>query len=210
MIDTALPTIGLKKGITHKASPRRRAAFEGAARETVELLYNHPCVCYYTIFNEGWGQYDADRVYSELKALDPSRIWDATSGWFVERQSDVASEHIYFRPVKLKTDSDKPLVLSEFGGYCYAEKDHLFNPDQSFGYRNFDTAEALTAGLEALYREQIIPALRTTNLCALVLTQVSDVEDEVNGMVTYDRRVVKVDGERMRAVAKDLMTAYEE
>ena len=210
MIDTALPTIGLKKGITHKASPRRRAAFEGAARETVELLYNHPCVCYYTIFNEGWGQYDADRVYSELKALDPSRIWDATSGWFAERQSDVASEHIYFRPVKLKTDSDKPLVLSEFGGYCYAEKDHLFNPDQSFGYRNFDTAEALTAGLEALYREQIIPALRTTNLCALVLTQVSDVEDEVNGMVTYDRRVVKVDGERMRAVAKDLMTAYEE
>jgi len=209
MIDTALPTIGLKKGISHKASLHRRAAFEGAARETIDLLYNHPCVCYYTIFNEGWGQYDADRIYSELKALDPSRVWDATSGWFAERQSDVASEHIYFRPVKLKSNPERPVVLSEFGGYCYAEKDHLFNPDHSFGYRNFDSAEALTAGLEALYREQIIPALHTANLCALVLTQVSDVEDEVNGMVTYDRRVVKVDGERMRAVANELTAAFD-
>ena len=98
---------------------------------------------------------------------------------------------------------------AEFGGYCYAEKDHLFNPDKRFGYRNFDSAEALTEGLEKLYREQIVPALRATNLCALVLTQVSDVEDEVNGMMTYDRRVVKVDGERMRAVANELTAAFD-
>ena len=208
-VDTVLPTVGLKKGITHKATARRRKAFESAAKQTVDLLYNHPSVCYYTVFNEGWGQYDADRIYGELKALDPSRVWDATSGWFFEKNSDVQSEHIYFRPVKLKANPDRPVVLSEFGGYCYAEKDHLFNPDHSFGYRNFDSAEALTAGLEVLYREQIIPALHTTNLCALVLTQVSDVEDEVNGMVTYDRRVVKVDGERMRAVANELTAAFD-
>ena len=173
------------------------------------MLYNHPSVCYYTIFNEGWGQYDADRMYSELKALDPSRVWDATSGWFFEKDSDVQSEHIYFRPVKLKRNPERPVVLSEFGGYCYAEKDHLFNPDHSFGYRNFDSAPALTEGLEKLYREQIVPALRTTNLCALVLTQVSDVEDEVNGMVTYDRRVVKPDAEKMRALAGELFAAFE-
>ena len=208
-VDTALPTISFKKGISHKASPRRRAAFESAARETVDLLYNHPCVCYYTIFNEGWGQYDADRIYSELKALDPSRVWDATSGWFVEKDSDVQSEHIYFRPVKLKANPDRPVVLSEFGGYCYAEKDHLFNPAKRFGYRNFESAEALTEGLENLYREQIVPALKTTNLCALVLTQVSDVEDEVNGMMTYDRRVIKPDAEKMRAVARELTEAFE-
>ena len=208
-VDTVLPTIGLKKGITHSAGPRRRAAFEDAARKTVDLLYNHPCVCYYTVFNEGWGQYDADRIYGELKALDPSRVWDATSGWFFEKDSDVQSEHIYFRPVKLKANPDRPVVLSEFGGYCYAEKDHLFNPDRSFGYRNFGSALALTEGLEKLYREQIIPALRTTNLCALVLTQVSDVEDEVNGMVTYDRRVVKVDEERMQTLARELTAAFD-
>jgi hypothetical protein len=208
-VDTALPTIGFKKGITHKASPRRRAAFEGAAKETVDLLYNHPSVCYYTIFNEGWGQYDADRIYGELKALDPSRVWDATSGWFWEKESDVHSEHIYFRPVKLTSNPVRPVVLSEFGGYCYAAPDHLFNPDQSFGYRNFDSSETLTAGLEKLYREQVIPALRDTNLSALVLTQVSDVEDEVNGMLTYDRRVVKPDSERMRALARELTEAFE-
>ena len=208
-VDTALPTIGLKKGISHKASPRRRAAFEGAAKETVELLYNHPSVCYYTIFNEGWGQYDADRIFAELKALDPSRVWDATSGWFREKDSDVHSEHIYFRPVKLKADPARPVVLSEFGGYCYAAKEHLFNPDQSFGYRNFDSAEALTEGLETLYRREIIPALRTTNLTALVLTQVSDVEDEVNGMLTYDRRLVKPGSDKMRALACELFEAFE-
>jgi hypothetical protein len=207
-VDTALPTIGFKKGITHRASPRRRAAFEKAAKETVEQLYNHPSVCYYTIFNEGWGQYDADRVYGELKALDPSRVWDATSGWFWEKESDVHSEHIYFRPVKLKANATRPVVLSEFGGYCYAAEGHLFNPDQSFGYRNFTSPEGLTDGLENLYREQIIPALRTTNLSALVLTQVSDVEDEVNGMVTYDRRVVKPDAEKMRALAGELGEAF--
>ncbi len=208
-VDTVLPTIGCKKGITHRASPRRRAAFEGAAKETVELLYNHPSVCYYTVFNEGWGQYDADRVYRELKALDPSRVWDATSGWFAEQDSDVQSEHIYFRPVKLKPNPDRPVVLSEFGGYCYAQNGHLFNPDKSFGYRNFDSAEALTEGLEILYRDQIIPALCSTNLCAMVLTQVSDVEDEVNGMVTYDRRVIKPNAEKMRALAKELHEAFE-
>jgi hypothetical protein len=165
-------------------------------------------VCYYTIFNEGWGQYDADRIYGELKALDPSRVWDATSGWFWEKESDVQSEHIYFRPVKLKTNPDRPVVLSEFGGYCYAQEGHIFNPDKSFGYRNFDSSLALTEGLERLYRQEIIPALKATNLCALVLTQVSDVEDEVNGMMTYDRRVIKPDAEKMRTVARDLTAAF--
>ena len=80
--DTALPTIGKRKGVSHKASPKRREVFEGDCRATVELLHNHPCVVYYTIFNEGWGQYDADRIYKEMTQLAPHEIWDATSGWF--------------------------------------------------------------------------------------------------------------------------------
>jgi hypothetical protein len=100
------------------------------------------------------------------------------------------------------------VVLSEFGGYCFAAKDHLFNPDKSFGYRNFDSAEALTEGLEKLYRGEIIPALKTTNLCALVLTQISDVEDEVNGILTYDRSLVKPDADKMRALSGELHEAF--
>ena len=210
LVDTALPTVGLKRGISHRATKRRRAAFEGAARETVELLYNSPCVCYYTIFNEGWGQYDTDRIYVELKALDPTRIWDSASGWFRPRCSDVQSEHVYFKPVKLKPNKAHPVVLSEFGGYCLAVDTHIFNPDRSYGYRNFDSAEALMDGLERLYREQIAPALETTNLCALVLTQVSDVEDEVNGLVTYDRQVLKVDAQRMLSISHAMNQAFEQ
>ena len=209
LIDTALPTVGFKRGVTHRASPRRRAAFEASMRDTVRTLYNFPSVCYYTIFNEGWGQYDTDRIYGEMRSLDPTRIWDSASGWFRPKKSDVQSEHVYFKPVRLKKNEEHPVVLSEFGGYCLGVKDHIFNLDTSYGYATYADSEALTAGLEQLYDGQIVPALRDTNLCALVLTQVSDVEDEVNGLVTYDRRLVKVDPVRMRAIAERLRAAFD-
>jgi len=115
IIDTVLPTIGMKKGVTHTPSRKRKEYFERESRQLADLLYNHPSVCYYTIFNEGWGQYDADRIYREMKEYDPTRIWDATSGWFIEKESDVDSHHIYFRRIKLKAKKERPLVLSEFG-----------------------------------------------------------------------------------------------
>jgi len=207
LIDTALPTIGLKKGITHFASKRRRDAFESAAKETVRHLFNHPSVVYYTIFNEGWGQYDADKLYTELKSLDPNRIWDATSGWFFEKRSDVQSEHIYFKKVDLKPQPDRPLILSEFGGYVYKVPDHSFNPDNTYGYKLFDTSDALAAGFETLYLNEIIPMI-DRGLNAAVMTQLSDVEDETNGMVTYDRQVVKVGEMPMRAIADALYDRF--
>ena len=209
LLDTALPTIGCKRGITHRASSARREAFESAARETVSHLHNNPCVVYYTIFNEGWGQYDADRLYREMKSFDPTRIWDATSGWFFCKETDVQSEHVYFKKVDLKPRFDRPLVLSEFGGYAYKVADHAFNPDKTYGYKLFDSADALTEGLAALYQGEILPMI-DRGLCAAVLTQVSDVEDETNGLVTYDRQVVKVEERTMRAVAAKLYEKFAE
>ncbi len=205
--DTALPTIGLKRGISHRASSRRRETFERDLREMVWHLYNHPCVCYYTIFNEGWGQYDADRIYNEMKVLDPSRIWDATSGWFTGRNSDVTSDHVYFRKLNLKVDPKRPCVLSEFGGYSLKLPDHSFNLDQTYGYRKYTDRTTFVRALEALYRKEVIPAIQN-GLCAAVLTQVSDVEDETNGLVTYDRQVVKVDQGPMAALALELHQAF--
>ena len=207
LLDTALPTVGLKKGIRYKASPRRQAHFEANCRETVQLLHSHPSVCAYTIFNEGWGQYDADRIYRELKALDPSRIWDATSGWFTEKDSDVDSHHVYFKKVRLKARPGRPLVLSEFGGYSCRIPGHVFNLDKAYGYKTTKTPEAFMDGLEKLYLTQIVPAAGK-GLCAAVLTQVSDVEDEINGLYTYDRRVCKADRERMLAVRDALEQAF--
>ncbi len=209
LIDTALPTIGLRKGIKHHASKRRRYLFEQSAKETVNLLYNHPSVCYYTIFNEGWGQYDADRIYTEMKKLDPARIWDATSGWFKKKLSDVDGEHIYFKKIKLKASAESPLVLSEFGGYSCKIEGHSFNLDNNYGYKLFGSEKELTEGIENLYMDEIIPAIKD-GLCTAVLTQVSDVEDETNGLVTYDRQVIKVDEKTMQEVSEKLKRAFEE
>lgn len=207
LIDTALPTIGLRRGIKRHASEKRKLLFERSARETVKLLYNHPCVCYYTIFNEGWGQYDADRIYRDMKGLDPTRIWDATSGWFTEKESDVKSEHIYFKPVKLKAHKSRPLVLSEFGGYSCKIEGHSFNLDNNYGYKTFDTPENLTEGLKALYINEIIPSIRN-GLCAAVLTQVSDVEDETNGLCTYDRQIIKADEKAMHMISDKIKEEF--
>ena len=208
IFDTALPTAGWKWGFVHAVSARRRADFEGGARALTALLYNHPSVCYYTIFNEGWGQYfDASGVYDELKELDPTRIWDTASGWFRTLRSDVQSEHIYFRKIDLAAKK-RPLVLSEFGGYSCKIEGHSFNLDKNYGYSTHETPEALTNALEKLYLDEIVPCIKDGGLCATVLTQVSDVEDETNGLVTYDRRVCKVAPARMQAIAKALDDAF--
>jgi len=208
LIDTALPTVALRSKVTHKASKRRREHFERSSRETVDLLYNHPCVCYYTIFNEGWGQYDADRIYCELKEYDPTRVWDATSGWFRQKYSDVVSEHIYFKKVKLKSDPARPLVLSEFGGYSMRVEGHSFNLDKAYGYKTLEDSESLSAAIEELYLDQIVPEIEKNGLCATVLTQVSDVEDEINGLLTYDRKVLKVDALKMQSIAENLKRKF--
>ncbi len=209
VVDTALPTIGVKKGISHRASGKRARVFEDTARRTTELLYNHPSVCYYTIFNEGWGQYDSDRICGELKALDSTRVWDATSGWFVEKNSDVQSEHIYFKPIRIKRQSaDRPIVLSEFGGYSYKIEGHSYNPHNTYGYKFFVDGEKFRETMASLYIEQVIPAIND-GLCATVLTQVSDVEDETNGLLTYDRQILKVDIEQMRSISQNMYAAFE-
>lgn len=201
LIDTALPTIGLRKGITHKASDLRRASFKRETEKTIDALYNHPSVIYYTIFNEGWGQFDADENYRRLKALDPSRIWDATSGWFVEKESDVTSDHVYFKKLDLKNDPDRPMVLSEFGGYSCKIEGHSFNLDKTYGYSFFKDTESFGKALKDLYMNEVIPMI-DRGLCATVYTQVSDVEDETNGLVTYDRQVVKVNKADMLEISK--------
>ena len=125
--------------------------------ETVRRMKKHPSVCYYTIFNEGWGQFCAAEQYRRLKKLDRSRFIDTTSGWFECRESDVMSLHVYFKPVKIGK-SDKPIVLSEFGGYSYKPAGHVFNTEKTYGYRFFDDRDEFTDALEKLYRDEIIPA----------------------------------------------------
>ncbi len=199
--DTALPTAGIQKlddRRLHRDAAVRKAFLEGM-ESAVKQLRNHPSICYWTIFNEGWGQFDSDWVYDRLKALDDTRFVDTTSGWFRRKKSDVDSRHVYFKPVRLK-GGEKPLVLSEFGGFACKPEGHVFNQDKAYGYGGSKTLEELQKKVEKLYLEQVVPAYEN-GLCAAIYTQVSDVEDEINGLMSYDRRVVKLDGARMRAIA---------
>ena len=203
--DTAIPTIGGKLATYHEApSERRRNFFLIHGEETLRHLYNHPSIVLYTLFNEGWGQHDTQNLYRHFRAMDPSRIWNAASGWFKNSDSDVQSEHIYFGSLKMKPTGRRPLLLTEFGGYSCALEGHRFNPDEEYGYRECSTVGDFRAALLKLYREGILPQIKT-GLCGCILTQVSDVEEETNGLVTYDRMVIKADREAMQALARDLM-----
>ncbi len=207
--DTALPTAGIKRlddKNMHK-NHASRAAFEAAMEETVTQLYNHPCICYYTIFNEGWGQFESEKMYAKLRALDSTRFIDTASGWFSGATSDVESLHVYFKPVKIEK-SDKPIVLSEFGGYSYKPEGHVFNVNKTYGYKFFKDREEFESSLVKLYREEVVPLIKG-GLCAAVYTQLSDVEDETNGLVSYDRKVLKVREGVMREIAAELYAEIE-
>ncbi len=207
--DTALPTVGLlrKNDTRTHRDPATRAAFRRHMAETVEQLRRHPSLCLWTIFNEGWGQFCGTEMRQYLKSLDDSRFIDTASGWFGGCENDLDSRHIYFRPVKLKA-KDKPLYLSEFGGYVYKPNGHVFNKDKTYGYGSQPTREAFVAALTRLYRDEILPLI-PRGLCATVYTQVSDVEDEVNGLLSYDRRVQKVTAEELLPLSEALCRAIE-
>ena len=205
--DTAIPTVGGKLTTYHpKPSVRRRNFFLLHGEQTLSHLHNHPCVVFYTLFNEGWGQHDTQNLYLHFKALAPDRVWNAASGWFKNSDSDVQSEHIYFGSLKMKPDGRRPLLLTEFGGLSWPLEGHRFNLDEEYGYQKFTDGESFQRALTALYLDQLLPQV-ATGLCGAVLTQLSDVEDETNGLLTYDRRVVKPDETRMREIAAALCEA---
>ena len=212
--DTVLPTVSLgsQKWMQDKnlhRDPGTRKQFLTSMEATVHQLKNHPSIVYWTIFNEGWGQFDSDAVCDQLRQLDDTRWIDATSGWFRRKNTDVDSRHVYFRKLKLKGDGKVPLVLSEFGGYSYKIPEHSFNQDKTYGYGKFTEKEAYGNAVEELYREQLVPCIRD-GLCAAIYTQVSDVEDETNGLLTYDRRECKLSAAAMRLVAGLLQEAVRE
>ena len=210
--DTVLPTISLNRGqkLCDKNFSRdkeTRAIYESTMRATTALLYNTPSVVYYTVFNEGWGQFCADEMYDKIKALDSTRIIDTTSGWFRRNKSDVDSRHIYFRKLAPKKRDNKPLVISEFGGYAHSVKGHVFS-EKIYGYRTFDSREEFENSICNLYETEVYD-LVNSGASAFVYTQVSDVEDEINGFVTYDRQVVKVDTERIKKINDMLKSTSE-
>ena len=202
--DTILPTIGFIKLSERRINandPVQREFLE-TAKSTIRHLYNAPCIVGWTIFNEGWGQFAADTVYTALKACDPTRFFDATSGWFQKKLSDVYSEHAYFHRFRARIYT-RPLLLSEFGGYVYSEDE-----GKRYGYRFYKTAAEYQSALEKLYTQIILPAVGK-GLCGAIYTQLSDVEEEQNGLLSADRKTVKANEDAMRQIAAALQKALQ-
>ena len=181
----------------HRTDKEGRNLYYQELEEIVDTLYNCPCIALWVPFNEGWGQFDSKKAYDKLKSLDKTRIVDSASGWHDMGKSDVISKHIYFTPIKVKK-GNRAYVLSEFGGLGLKLKGHTFN-NKMFGYKVFFSRESLTEAYKRLFTKTIIPQIKD-GLSATVYTQVTDVEDELNGLLTYDREVEKVDFETLKKI----------
>ena len=139
-------------------------------------------------FNEGWGQFDALRVTKKIKREDPTRLVDHASGWFDQGGGDIRSVHNYFRPLRVQKGR-RPFVLSEYGGYSCPVPGHMY-ASVSYGYRSYQNVEEFAEAFVQLQKQ--IRALEQEGLAGAVYTQVCDVEEEINGLYTYDRKICKV------------------
>lgn len=207
--DTVLPTFGfLKKDDTKsRVSKKRKVIFEEHMKDTIDYLHNHPSIIGYTIFNEGWGQFESDAMYQKAKKLDNSRLYDSTSGWFTQKESDFDSRHIYFKTVDLPSAEKRPLLVSECGGYSFVVKNHVYPKYANYGYGVCKTSKELTDTIIAMYDKMILSGIKQ-GVCGSVYTQLSDVEDETNGFYTYDRKVCKVEVSELKNLANRIFNAF--
>lgn len=189
-----------------RASSQGRGEYMDELEEMVGQLFNAPSVVLWVPFNEGWGQFDSTLVMERLRALDPTRPVDPASGWHDQGAGELRSLHVYFKPFRFRRDRrGRALALSEFGGYNLRVDGHCFN-QKDYGYRRLPDAAALWRDFSRLYEREVLPAV-PKGLCASVYTQLSDVEDELNGLMTYDRRVVKLDADEVRELNERLKEA---
>ena len=190
-----------KYGAFGRKDAAGREEFTQELREMVTWLYNCPCIAMWVPFNEGWGQFDAEKNVAAILEIDATRTIDHASGWHDQGIGDIKSLHVYFDEYRYSPDKQgRCVVLSEFGGYALAVEGHVSDV-KPFGYKKHKSSNELRRGITLLYDGQIRPAVKK-GLSAAVYTQLTDVGGELNGLVTYDRRELKVPAESMRSIVK--------
>jgi len=177
--------------------------FETELTRLVETHANHPSIVMWVVFNEGWGQYDTARVTRYVEELDPSRLVCGASGWNDMQVGDVHDIHVYPGPSSPVPEDNRAAVLGEFGGLGLPLRGHTWQNEKNWGYRNLSSIEELNDGYLKLL-DSLRPLVADPGLSAAVYTQTTDVEIEVNGLLTYDREVLKVDEHAAAAAAKRL------
>lgn len=167
-----------------------RLEFVREMKETIRHLGGHPSIAAWVIFNEGWGQFQTEDMTRIARECDHTRLIDQASGWFDQKGGDMQSIHNYFFKLAVMPEKERATVLSEFGGYSLQVSGHSAC-DKLYGYGTHDTPKSLNTA----YKKQMqkVKELIPKGLCASVYTQLSDVEEEVNGIFTYDREVRKIE-----------------
>ena len=187
-------------GRAGRAEEANRKQYRSDLKGMLDHLHNSPCIVVWVPFNEAWGQFDAKEVGQWVKEYDPSRVVDHASGWFDRGGPDLLSKHAYVLKLKNHRDrSGRPFVISEYGGYSLLIPGHVWDESKKFGYKFFNTAGELTAGYLKLLETELEPLIKQ-GLCAAVYTETTDVEIEINGYLTYDRAVEKMDLARLRVI----------
>ncbi len=172
-------------------SPESTAQFETEWKAIMDALRCFPCIVMWVPFNEGWGQFDTARIVELTRRHDPTRLVDNASGWSDRNVGDVHDLHVYPGPASPQPTDTRAAVLGEFGGLGLPLEGHTWQGKENWGYRSFPDQPSLTAAYLDLV-EHLRPLIGSPGLSAAVYTQTTDVETEVNGLMTYDRKVMKI------------------
>lgn len=186
-----------------RTKPEWREDFRRELSEMIDLLYNTVSLYAWVPFNEAWGQFDALEICDRVRKQDPSRVIDHASGWYDQGGGDIQSMHKYILPIRMRKLDNRAFVITEFGGYSRKVEGHTWNPKKAFGYLMFSDKEKLTAAYAKLLRKQVIPLIEK-GLSGTIYTQLSDVENEVNGMYTYDRAELKLDEQTVQELNRQM------
>ncbi|MCX7700493.1 MAG: beta-galactosidase, partial [Gemmataceae bacterium] len=180
-----------------KRSPESARQYELELQRMIDQLRHFPCIVMWVPFNEGWGQFDTRRITEWIKRYDPTRLVNNASGWNDMGVGDVHDVHVYPGPGAPPVESRRAGVLGEFGGLGLSIKGHLWD-ERTWSYRGVADSADLTRKYAQLL-QRVYQLKEKNGLCAAIYTQITDVEVEANGLLTYDREVIKVDVERVAA-----------
>lgn len=204
-----LPNIGIlhikddKYKVFSREEPAWRDEFKEELCEMIDQLYNTVSLYCWVPFNEAWGQFDALAICDLVRKKDRSRVIDHASGWYDQGGGDIQSMHKYILPIRMRKLDNRAFVITEYGGYSQKVPGHMWNPKKAFGYLMFGSLAKLSAAYEKLHKKQVIPLIKK-GLSGTVYTQLSDVENEVNGIYTYDRAVLKMDEDMLKRINAQL------
>ncbi len=189
-----------------RQDPEGRRQYYRELAGMVSHLYNFPSIAVWVPFNEGWGQFDARKATVLIRRLDKTRLVNEACGWFDQGGGDMYSIHNYVHRLKIRPQPDRVVALTEYGGYAYPIREHMACEKQ-FGYKHYHSQKELTENYKRLWTEEILPNLKN-GLSSAIYTQTSDVEEEINGIMTYDRELIKPDAETVRSLNRQLTQKF--